>query len=212
MPLSSGLSSSFALSCGLLVMAPNSAQVVSLSAFTVRSGSALPSLHQNSHPMSHGTYSASKFIRSRTMRVASITSLPTPSPGIHAILYLAIGRRLYRRAPRSQPRGKQSRDYVGKQRIGSGERTRLACCIRRLAECTLPIETTRAHDVATPADVKAAAYTVASSDRCAPDYAFARRRDATSFSAPPTTINSCAAGLSGGKGNDFPSTLRIDFA
>ena len=97
MPLSSGLSSSFALSCGLLVMAPNSAQVVSLSAFTVRSGSALPSLHQNSHPMSQGTYSASKFIRSRTMRVASITSLPTPSPGIHAILYLAIGRRLYRR-------------------------------------------------------------------------------------------------------------------
>ena len=54
MPLSSGLSSSFALSCGLLVMAPNSAQVVSLSAFTVRSGSALPSLHQNSHPMSQG--------------------------------------------------------------------------------------------------------------------------------------------------------------
>src|SRR5215471_7458533 len=78
-------------------MAPNSAHVVSLSAFTVRSGSALPSLHQNSHPMSHGTYSASKLIRSRTMRVASITSLPTPSPGIHAILYLAIRRRLYRR-------------------------------------------------------------------------------------------------------------------
>src|SRR5262249_19833252 len=77
-------------------MAPNSAQVVSLSALTVRSGSALPSLHQNSQPMSHGTYSASKFIRSRTMRVASITSLPTPSPGIHAILYLAIRGRLYR--------------------------------------------------------------------------------------------------------------------
>src|SRR5213592_5047258 len=79
-------------------MAPNSAQVVSLSALTVRSGSALPSLHQNSQPMSQGTYSASKFIRSRTMRAASITSLPTPSPGIHAILYLAIGRRFYRRA------------------------------------------------------------------------------------------------------------------
>ena len=31
-------------------------------------------------------------------------------------------------------------DYVGKQRIGSGERTRLVCCIRRLAESTLPIE------------------------------------------------------------------------
>src|SRR5262249_20455807 len=45
-----------------------------------------------------------------------------------------------------------------------------------------------------------------------PDYAFARSRDATSFSAPPATINSCAAGLSGGKGNDFSSTVRIDFA
>src|SRR5437899_7702541 len=29
-------------------------------------------------------------------RSASMTSLPTPSPGIHAILYLAIGKRLYR--------------------------------------------------------------------------------------------------------------------
>src|SRR5437763_1427793 len=89
--LSSGLSSSFALSCALLVMAPNRAHVVSFSAFTVRSGSALPSVHQNFHPMSQGTYSASNFIRSSTMRAASITSLPTPSPGIHAILYLAIG-------------------------------------------------------------------------------------------------------------------------
>src|SRR4029077_2499937 len=43
-------------------------------------------------------------------------------------------------------------------------------------------------------------------------YAFARRRDATRFSAPPVTINSCAAGLSGGKGNDFPSMVRIDLA
>src|SRR6267142_7226992 len=94
---SSGANSSLASDCGLLVIAPKRPQVVSLSAFTVRSGSALPSLHQNSQPMSHRTYSASKFIRSRTMRVASITSLPTPSPGIHAILYLAIGRRLYRR-------------------------------------------------------------------------------------------------------------------
>src|SRR5205809_5559073 len=46
--LSSGLSSSFALSCGLLVIAPKRAHVVSLSAFTVRSGSALPSVHQKS--------------------------------------------------------------------------------------------------------------------------------------------------------------------
>src|SRR5437867_1533963 len=98
LPLRSRLSSSFALSCGLLVIAPKRAHVVSLSAFTVRSGSALPSLHQNFQPISQGTYSASKFIRSRTIRAASITSLPTPSPGIHAILYLAIGRRFYRRA------------------------------------------------------------------------------------------------------------------
>src|SRR6266480_1417722 len=96
LPLSSGINSSFALSCGLLVMAPKRPHVVSLSAFTVRSGSALPSLHQNFQPISQGTYSASNFIRSNTIRVASITSLPTPSPGSHAILYLAIGRRLYR--------------------------------------------------------------------------------------------------------------------
>src|SRR6266481_4864235 len=100
--LSSGLNSSFALSCGLLVIAPKSAHVVSLSAFTVRSGSALPSVHQNFQPISQGTYSASNFIRSRTIRAASITSLPTPSPGIHPILYLAIGIGFYRRAPRSQ--------------------------------------------------------------------------------------------------------------
>src|SRR5438132_8232427 len=42
--------------------------------------------------------------------------------------------------------------------------------------------------------------------------ALARRRDATSFSAPPATTNSCAAGLSGGKANDFPSTLKTDLA
>src|SRR5205809_3818477 len=100
--LSSGLSSSFALFCALLVIAPNSAHVVSLSAFTVRSGSALPSVHQKFQPMSQGTYSASNFIRSSTIRAASITSLPTPSPGIHAILYLAIGSRFYRRGPRPQ--------------------------------------------------------------------------------------------------------------
>src|SRR5437870_3618357 len=79
-------------------MAPNRPQVVSFKALTVRSGSALPSLHQKSQPMSQGTYSASRFRRSNTMRAASMTSLPTPSPGIHAILYLAIRSRLYRRA------------------------------------------------------------------------------------------------------------------
>src|SRR5213079_1323570 len=89
---------SFALSCGLLVIAPKRPQVVSFKALTVRSGSALPSVHQNSQPMSQGTYSASSCRRSSTMRAASMTSLPTPSPGIHAILYLAIGRRFYRRA------------------------------------------------------------------------------------------------------------------
>src|SRR6266566_2498960 len=94
--LSSGINSSFALSCGLLVIAPKRPQVVSFRALTVRSGSALPSLHQKSQPMSHGTYSASSFMRSKTMRAASMTSLPTPSPGIHAILYLAIGLRPYR--------------------------------------------------------------------------------------------------------------------
>jgi len=45
-------------------------------------------LAPNSQPQ--GTCSASTFRRSRTIRVASITSLPTPSPGIHAILYFAI--------------------------------------------------------------------------------------------------------------------------
>ena len=55
-------------------------------------GRAFPFVHQNSQPMSQGTYSASNFIRSRTIRAASMTSLPTPSPGIHAIRYLAIGR------------------------------------------------------------------------------------------------------------------------
>ncbi len=33
---------------------------------------------------------------------------------------------------------------------------------------------------------------------------------ATRFSAPPATINSWAAGLSGGKANDFPSMVRMD--
>src|SRR5258708_6349686 len=86
-------------------MAPKRPQVVSLSAFTVRSGSALPSLHQNSQPMSQGTYSASSFRRSNTIRAASMTSLPTPSPGIHAILYLAIGSRSYRRLTDPQAPG-----------------------------------------------------------------------------------------------------------
>src|SRR5205823_14482282 len=102
-----GLSSSFALSCGLLVIAPNNAHVVSLSALTVRSGSALPSVHQNFQPMSQGTYSASNFIRSRTIRAASITSFPTPSPCIHAILYLAIGSRFYRDGCVAQAAGAQ---------------------------------------------------------------------------------------------------------
>src|SRR5207248_4752006 len=79
-------------------MAPNKPQVVSFNALTVRSGSALPSLHQNSQPMSQGTYSASSFSRSNTSRAASMTSCPTPSPGIHAILYLDIQLRPYRRA------------------------------------------------------------------------------------------------------------------
>src|SRR5437667_5273482 len=117
LPLSSGINSSFALSCGLLVIAPNSAHVVSFSAFTVRSGSALPSLHQNFQPMSHGTYSASSFIRSNTIRAASITSLPTPSPGIHAILYLDIGLRFYRRVHDSQEGAPDYRGLCGFKRM-----------------------------------------------------------------------------------------------
>src|SRR5438309_10340301 len=78
-------------------MAPKRPQVVFLRASTVRSGSALPSLHQNCQPMSQGTYSASSLSRSKTRRAASMTSWPTPSPGIHAILYLAIRCRSYRR-------------------------------------------------------------------------------------------------------------------
>src|SRR6187551_2790856 len=132
------------------------------------------------------------------MRDASITSFPTPSPGIHAIRYLAIGRRLYRQARRSQP--------------CSGERTRLACCIRRLAECNLPLEnepggrdfTTRAGKRCKEKFAKASRLRQHASRVRSPDYAAPRSRDATSFSAPPVTINSCAAGLSGGKGNDFP--------
>src|SRR5438094_4501252 len=99
---SSGANSSLASDCGLLVMAPNRPQVVSFNALTVRSGRALPSLHQNSQPMSQGTYSASSCRRSNTRRAASITSLPTPSPGIHAILYLAIRGRSYRHVTNPQ--------------------------------------------------------------------------------------------------------------
>src|SRR5439155_3090034 len=123
--LSSGLNSSFALSCGLLVIAPNRAHVVSLSAFTVRSGSAFPSVHQNFQPISQGTYSASNFIRSRTIRAASITSFPTPSPDIHAILYLAIGGRLYRCLinPQASPVVfEPTTDYADK-RINSAEQS-----------------------------------------------------------------------------------------
>ena len=40
----------------------------------------------------------------------------------------------------------------------------------------------------------------------------ARSRLATRFSVPPATINSWAAGLSGGKTNDFPSMVRMDLA
>src|SRR5882724_4288050 len=110
---SSGANSSFASLCGLLVMAPKRPQVVFLRASTVRSGSALPSLHQNSQPMSQGTYSASSFSRSKTRRAASMTSCPTPSPGIHAILYLAIGRRLYRRGRNPQaPVDFRTADYA----------------------------------------------------------------------------------------------------
>src|SRR6266404_5415630 len=87
-------------------MAPKRPQVVFLRASTVRSGNALPSLHQNSQPMSQGTYSASSFSRSKTMRAASMTSWPTPSPGIHAIRYFAIGCRSYRRAFRPQVNAK----------------------------------------------------------------------------------------------------------
>src|ERR1043166_2065769 len=103
-PFSSGANSSFASLCGLLVIAPKRAQVVSLSALTVRSGSALPSVHQNFQPISQGTFSASNFIRAKTRRAASMTSLPTPSPGIHAILYLAIGCRFYRGELHAQAR------------------------------------------------------------------------------------------------------------
>ncbi len=84
------------------MIAPKRPQVVPFKASTVRSGSALPSLHQNSQPMSQGTYSASSFIRSNTRRAASITSCPTPSPGIQAIRYFAIRCRSYRRHERSQ--------------------------------------------------------------------------------------------------------------
>src|SRR5437870_8720870 len=93
---SSGANSSLASDCGLLVIAPNRPQLVSFNALTVRSGRALPSLHQKFQPMSQGTYSASSFRRSNTSRAASMTSCPTPSPGIHAILYLAIRCRVYR--------------------------------------------------------------------------------------------------------------------
>src|SRR5262249_359640 len=188
-PWSSELSSSLALSCALLVIAPKRAQVVPCNAFTVRSGSALPSLHQNSQPMSQGAYSASNFIRSRTIRVASITSFPTPSPGIHAILYLAIGRRLYR----------SGRDWEG-----CGHKFRFRSCIAwYLLGCSHgPVaRLTLAHCRSCANGPQGRGYN-----------SYARRRLATRFSAPPATINSCAAGLSGGNENDFPSTVRIDFA
>src|SRR5438552_1998020 len=121
---SSGANSSFASDCGLLVIAPKRPQVVSFNALTVRSGSALPSLHQNSQPISQGTYSTSSLSRSKTTRAASMTSLPTPSPGIQAILYLAIGCRSYRRRNRSQVTewGKESAKHA-KER----ERSEIVC-------------------------------------------------------------------------------------
>src|ERR1051326_1687833 len=178
LPFNSGFNSSFALSCALLVIAPNSAHVVSLSAFTVRSGSALPSVHQNFQPISQGTYSASNFIRSRTIRAASITSLPTPSPGIHAILYLAIGQD----SSGGNGSGKVERDLRARWQTQIAKRSDLSRC---------------------------AAYTYG--------IAFGEvdpslSRLATIFSAPPATISSCAAGLSAGKANCLPSTVRMDLA
>src|SRR5204863_3609423 len=106
----------------------------------------------------------------------------------------------------------------------SGERTRLACRIRRLAECMLLFaEAEGQRLICTRQDRK---YKDESSSRRgrrdqharrvrSPEvrsYAvcFPRSRLATRFSAPPATINSWAAGLSGGKANDSPSMVRID--
>src|SRR5437763_8667580 len=126
---SSSANSSLASDCGLLVMAPNRPQVVSFNALTVRSGSALPSLHQNSQPISQGIYSASSFRRSSTRRAASITSWPTPSPGIHAILYLDIGLRFYRRVHDSQERAPDYRGLCGFKRMSKIIRAFAALCL-----------------------------------------------------------------------------------
>jgi len=90
LPRSSGFSSRTASSLGLEVMAPNRQASVSLSSRMVRSGSGFPSAHQNSQPISPWTYSASRDSLSRTIMAASTTSLPTPSPGSTAILYLGM--------------------------------------------------------------------------------------------------------------------------
>src|SRR5258706_2998823 len=89
-PRSAGTSSFSASSFGLLVIAPKRQQSVSFNSLIVRSGRGFPSLHQNSQPMSPGMYSASSFTASRTMRAASMTSFPMPSPGSHAILNFAM--------------------------------------------------------------------------------------------------------------------------
>ena len=52
LPLSSGLSSASACFFGLDVMAPNSPSLCLASSSTVRSGSAFPSWHQQSQPIS----------------------------------------------------------------------------------------------------------------------------------------------------------------
>src|SRR6266852_3721273 len=181
-------------------MAPKRPQVVFLRASTVRSGNALPSLHQNSQPMSQGTYSASSFNRSKTMRAASMTSWPTPSPGIHAILYLAIGCRSYRRALSPQV------DEI------LGEHRPLACWRRLPAVADFSwFNSIALCDLNLSGGHSAGRRMQQASGLCSPDQSdFARSREATRFSAPPATINSCAAGLSAGKANDFPSMLSRD--
>jgi len=72
-------------------MAPNMAALTLPSRSMVRCGKASPSLHQNSQPMSPWMYSASNLSASSTILAASITSMPMPSPGSQAILYLAMG-------------------------------------------------------------------------------------------------------------------------
>jgi len=102
-PCSSGISSFSASSLGLLVMAPNRAASTLFSISMVRSGSGLASVRQNSQPMSPGTYSASKPSLSSTILVASMTSTPTPSPGIQPMVNLAMVVVLSARCSTSDP-------------------------------------------------------------------------------------------------------------